>query len=88
MGEEKMVLDLDALEALHKAATSGPWARNVGSVAGSRFVAQMQREDGAGHSDARLIAAMHAALPEFLRLARIGQLVEDTYARVVKEGGA
>lgn len=86
-------LDLPALEALHHAATPGPWVssraftRGVGGVAlwaaDGDCIAEVQGR--APDADARLVAALRSHAPELLRLARIGQLVEDTYARVAKE---
>lgn len=87
-----MTLDIEALEALEKKATPGEWAlyesnswRRVGMAHGYAEVLWPGKARSDGHPDihgvnrdndlAMLVAARNA-LPELLRLARIGQRVE------------
>ena len=75
-----MTVDLDALEALLAAATPGPWMTDattfpecVRAGSGGVLVATAPRR----RQDASLIAAAVTALPELLRLARVGQAAVD-----------
>lgn len=83
-----MPLDLDALEALEKKATPGPWewdGRTVGdggyvyipqgAYLGNTLVMLADTYEDCGY-DCDLLAAARSALPELIRLARIGQRVE------------
>ena len=67
-----MTLDLDALEALEKKATPGPW---VAGIEG-RFI-HFPESYHATEYDYVMCALVRNALPELIRLARIGQKVEE-----------
>lgn len=72
-----MTIDLDQLERLEKEATPGPWTGlwvdNWDDLRISRITDDPKTTD----EDREFIAAMRNALPELIRLARIGQEYED-----------
>lgn len=83
-----MTLDLDALAALEKKATPGPWEWDgrteeddgyvyipQGAFLGDTLVMLSDTYEGCRY-DCDLLAAARNALPELIRLARIGQRVE------------
>lgn len=85
-----MTLDLDALEALEKKATQGPW--NVSCECGDTYVKAGHKSLACdmhyypwtfNNDDTEMLVAARNALPELIRLARIGQRVE----RDAKENG-
>jgi hypothetical protein len=84
---------LDEIERLEKAATSGPWEKAPEGSYPSDEAAKVlgpQKHNRAGHpvryyaaqfpseEDAALIVAMRNALPELIRLARIGMKAEGS----------
>jgi hypothetical protein len=72
---------LDELERLEKEATPGPWEYFAnGTLSGqySDLACGLLDEEGI------LIAAMRNALPELIRLARIGQAVEGTTQKKIE----
>lgn len=81
-----MELDLDALEALEKKATPGPWHWTIEGIDygyvgpnSERTVLFGEDHEGAvsaDDNDAMCLVAARNALPELIRLARIGQRVE------------
>ena len=76
-GEEgRMTLDLDALEALEKKATPGPW---VAGIEG-RFI-HFPESYHATEYDYVMCALVRNALPELIRLARIGRMWMQSCAR-------
>lgn len=96
--EGRMTLDLDALEALEKKATQGRWMwdsdplkddpmsrRRYRVCVTGKTVMQTYHSSGDVHAepDTVLTCAARNALPELLRLARLGQRVE----RDAKESG-
>lgn len=85
------MIDLDALEALEKKATQGRWLWDSDPLKGDPFnrrryrvcvtgktVMQTYYDSGDVHAeqDTVLTCAARNALPELIRLARIGQRVE------------
>ena len=100
-----MTLDLDALETLEKKATQGEWTtqRFPNGCHFDRILRDGYTVDGVTYvpdyehpmlckDDAALIAAARNALPELIRLARIGQRVErdakrpDPMSQYLNEG--
>jgi len=74
------VIDLDALQRLHEAATPEPWTAEYACiVAGPVGARTMSIYDEGGHSpeDAAMIAASRNALPALLRLARRARRLEE-----------
>lgn len=82
-----MPLDLAALEALHKAASPVPWThgRSYESIISPNATGDRVTRDAEGYGgplvceslfasgDRDLVIAARNALPELIRLARIGQ---------------
>lgn len=82
------MIDLDALEALEKKATQGPWQRyrNADKEHDGKYVVSgadayepqlVLSTSDCEDNDIALFVAARNALPELLRLARIGQKVEE-----------
>jgi len=97
---EENKLDLDALEALEKKATPGPWEGPWGDTHTVAAFEGEHREDSltddprgdafpvaqeTSPEDAALIAALRNAFPELIRLARIGQAAEAEKAMECKK---
>lgn len=100
-----MTIDLDALEALEKKASKAKWTvrcspngchydrttRDGYAVNGVKYVPDYENPMLC-KDDAALIAAARNALPELIRLARIGQRVErdakrpDPMSQYLNEG--
>ena len=89
-----MTIDLDALEALEKKATQGPWTPKCFAGENWQCVYPDEEHDTSIGSweNMALIAAARNALPELIRLARIGQRVErdakrpDPMSQYLNEG--
>lgn len=90
-----MTLDLDAMEALEKKATQGEWTtqRFPNGCHFDRILRDGYTVDGVTYvpdyehpmlckDDAALIAAARNALPELIRLARIGQRAEREVVQI------
>ena len=73
-----MTIDLDALEALEKKATPGPWIAGGNGACGYGWLKNdiLRGQYAKQPADYALVANARNALPELIRLARIGQRVE------------